>query len=119
MSVRGSLSYNFYRKESRVKRVSLLFFVALAACATTDPPESELEAARAMVAQARAAAQADAPTELAQAQGKLARAEVAMQRGQYRDARLLAEQAEADARLAWTVSENVRAQRALREEVRK
>jgi hypothetical protein len=45
----------------------LLLFVALAACATTDPPESELEAARAMVAQARPAAQADAPVELAQA----------------------------------------------------
>jgi hypothetical protein len=97
----------------------LLLLVSLAACATTDPPESELEAARAMVAQARPAAQADAPVELAQAQGKLARAEVAMQRGHYGHAKLLAEQAEADARLAWTISQNVRAQRALREEVQK
>jgi hypothetical protein len=39
-----------------------------------------------------------------------------MQRGQYEDARLLALRAEADARLAWTMAENARVQRALQEE---
>lgn len=92
---------------------------ALYACATTDPPEPQMAAARAMVAQARPVAQKDAPLELAAAQGKLARAETAMQRGHYEHARLLAEQAEADARLAWTASENARVQRALREELQK
>jgi hypothetical protein len=113
------LSYNFYRKESQVKRLSPLLLVALAACATTDPPEAEMTAARAMVAQARPAGQTAAPMELAQAEGKLARAEVAMQRGHNGQAKLLAEQAEADARLAWTISENARAQAALRQEVKR
>jgi Domain of unknown function (DUF4398) len=84
---------------------------ALAACATTDAPESELGAARAMVSQARPVADRDAPQQLAEAQQKLARAEAAMQRGHYEHARILAEQAEADAKLAWTVAENVRVQR--------
>ena len=39
-----------------------------------------------------------------------------MQRGHYEHARLLAEQAEADARLAWTASENARVQRTLETE---
>jgi hypothetical protein len=99
-----------------VKRLWFVPFAVLAACATTDPPEAEMAAARAMVAQARPAAQQDAPAELAAAQGKLVHAETALQRGHYAHARILAEQAEADARLAWTVSENARLQRALREE---
>ena len=102
-----------------MKRISLALFAALAACATTDPPESEMASARAMVAQARPVAEADAQMELAAAQSKLTRAELAMQRGHYAHARLLAEQAEADARLAWTTAENTRAQRALREEGQK
>jgi hypothetical protein len=89
--------------------------LALAACATTDPPERELGAARAMVSQARPVADRDAPQELAAAQQKLARAEAAMQRGHYEHARILAEQAEADAKLAWTVAENVRVQRSAAE----
>jgi hypothetical protein len=92
-----------------------LVVAALAACATTDPPERELAAARAMVAQARSVAESDAPIELASAHGKLARAETAMQRGHYEHARLLAEQAEVDAKVAWTVAEDVRMQRALRD----
>jgi hypothetical protein len=34
-----------------------------------------------------------------------------MQRGHYEHARILAQQAETDAKLAWTVAENVRVQR--------
>ena len=45
--------------------------LALAACATTDPPEREMGAARAMVSQARPIAEKDAPQELAEAQLKL------------------------------------------------
>ena len=96
-----------------MKRMPLLFLCALAACATTDPPETEMAQARAMLSQARPVAQQDAPGELSAAQAKLERAERAMQRGHYEHARLLAEQAEADARLAWVSSENVRVQRAL------
>ena len=111
-----------------INRTLIPFAVlALAACATTDRPEREMGAARAMVSQARPVADRDAPREFADAQLKLARAEAALQRGHYEHARLLAQQAEADAKLAWTVAENVRVQRnaaeaqdgtrALREEI--
>ena len=79
-----------------MKRLAL-FFLPLAACATTEPPVSEMAAAREMVAQARAIAAQDAPQDLATAQSKLAHAE-------------------ADAKLAWTNAEKLQAQRALREE---
>ena len=85
--------------------------LALAACATTDPPEREMGAARAMVAEARPVAAREAPQQLAEAQAKLSRAESAMQRGHYEHARILATEAEADAKLAWTVAENARVQR--------
>ena len=96
-----------------LKQMSLVFVCAAAACATTDPPEAQMSQARAMVAQARPVAQQDAPMEFVEAQAKLERAERAMQRGHYEHARILAEQAEADARLAWVASENARMQRAL------
>ena len=92
-----------------------LAVLALAACATTDAPEREMGAARAMVAQARPVATKDAPQELAEAQLKLARAEEAMKRGHYEHARLLAQQAETDAKLAFTVAENVRVKRSANE----
>ena len=85
--------------------------LALAACATTEPPEREMGAARAMVSQARPVAAADAPQQLAEAQLKLGRAEAAMKTKHYDEARNLARQAEADAKLALSVAENVRAQR--------
>jgi hypothetical protein len=100
-----------------LQRTHIWMLAVLAGCATTEPPQREMTAARAMVAQARPVAEKEAPFELAAAQGKLVRAETAMQRGHYEHARLLAEQAEADAKLAWTVAEQLRVQRALREEV--
>jgi hypothetical protein len=70
-------------------RIAFVLVAALAACATTDPPESEMAAAR---------------------------AETAMQRGHHGHAQILALQAEADARLAYATSENARVQRALQDE---
>src|SRR5712671_3508352 len=107
----------------------LLFSLpVLVSCTTTPPPVDQLAAARASAGQAQAA-EADAPLELAQAQTKLARAEDAMQRGDYEEARRLAEQAEVDAKLASVLAQDVRAQRdaaevdrsidALRDELRK
>jgi hypothetical protein len=87
----------------------------LGACATTPPPTEQLAAARAMVSQAQPVATADGALELHTARTKLARAEAAMQRGDYLEARLFAEQAEVDAKYAWTVAENARAQRAAAE----
>lgn len=84
----------------------------LAACASMPPPHQQMGAARAMVAQAHTVAAQDAPLELSTAQTKLARAEEAMKREDYVNARILAEQAEVDAKYAWTLAENARAQRA-------
>jgi septal ring factor EnvC (AmiA/AmiB activator) len=98
-----------------MKRMAFVF-LPLAACAMPEPPVSEMTVAREMVAHARAIAAEDAPQDLATAQTKLAQAEAAMQREQYEQARLLAQQAEADAKLAWTNAEKLQAQRALREE---
>jgi Domain of unknown function (DUF4398) len=110
------VSYNFYRKDTQMNRAALALVAALAACATTDPPQSQMASAREMVAQARAAAEQAPPPELYLAQGKLDQAERAMQRRHYEHARLLAEQAEADARLAWVTTEKTRAERALASE---
>src|SRR5437763_1107145 len=87
----------------------------LAACATTSPPTERIALARAMLTQAQPVAARDAPLELHTAEAKLARAEDAMQRGDHEIARRLAEQAEVDARLAWTSGENAKAQRAAAE----
>jgi hypothetical protein len=112
-------SFRFYRQEDHVTEKTAIrlagataFAAAMGACATTPPPTEQLAAARAMVSQAQPVATADGALELDTARNKLARAESAMQRGDYLDARILAEQAEVDAKYAWTVAENARAQRA-------
>jgi hypothetical protein len=87
----------------------------LAACASIPPPHSQLAAARAMVSQAQAVAPNEAPAELGAAQAKLSRAEQAMQRDDYVNARIYAEQAEVDAKYAWTLAESARTQRAAAE----
>src|SRR4051812_15578232 len=84
----------------------------MAACATTPPPTDQLAAARVMVNQAQPLAAKEAPLELQNALVKLGRAEDAMQKGEYESARRNAEQAEVDAKLAWTMADRVRAQRA-------
>jgi hypothetical protein len=100
--------------EGRMKLVipALCF---LAGCASVPPPDQQLGAARAMVAQAQPLAARDAPMELSTAQSELARAEQAMKRADYANARIYAEQAEVDAKYAWTLAENARAQRAAAE----
>jgi hypothetical protein len=102
-----------YRKFLRL-RVLLLPVLALAACAGAAPTE-ELAAARAALVQAQPVAAKEAPAELQAAQAKLARAEDAMRRGDNDAARRLAEQAEVDAKLAWTTAESARSQRAATE----
>src|SRR5690242_204059 len=84
----------------------------LAACASAPAPTEQLASARAMVAQAQPVAAKEAPLEMHDALAKLARAEALVQAGDYGAARRLAEQAEVDARLAWTTAENARVQRA-------
>jgi Domain of unknown function (DUF4398) len=84
---------------------------ALAACSSLPPPTEQMDAARAAVAHAQPVAAAEGVPELGMAQAKLARAEQELQRGDNVAARVLAEQAEVDARYAWTLAENARLQR--------
>jgi hypothetical protein len=94
-----------------MRRFFLVFLPALVACASTKPPVDQIAAARTSVGNAQAVAVGEVPVELRTAQGKLARAEQAMQRNDYREARRLAEQADVDAKLARVLVENARAQR--------
>lgn len=84
---------------------------ALSACSSLPPPTEQMDAARAAVAHAQPVAAAERVPELGMAQAKLARAEQELQRGDNVAARVLAEQAEVDARYAWTLAENARLQR--------
>ena len=86
-----------------------------AACASTPPPDAEMSAARAMLSQAQPLASQYAAAELRAAQGKLERAEALYAREQHTEARLFAEQAEVDAKLAWSIAESERARRTLAE----
>ena len=83
---------------------------ALGACSSIPPPTAQLEAARASVQHAEPAVRSEGATELALAQGKLAGAADAVERGDYVTARILAEQAEVDARYAWALGEAARLQ---------
>jgi hypothetical protein len=85
-----------------------LLTLALAACASTPPPATELASARAAIEQAAPVASRYAPAELAAAQKKLERAAQALARDDRLQARRLAEEAEVDARFAWAVAENER-----------
>jgi hypothetical protein len=90
--------------------------LALAGCASVPPPTEQLAIARTTVSQAQAAtATQHAPVELRAAQSKLDRAQAAMQREQYLEAKRLAEQAEVDAKFAWAKSETAKAQMAVAE----
>lgn len=86
--------------------------VTLAGCGS-NPPVAQMSAAQTMVGQAQPEAARYAPDLLHQAQAKLASAQTALDKGDNDDARLLAEESEADARLAWATAENQRTQQAV------
>lgn len=94
---------------------ALVAAAALAGCASAPRPVGELAVAKATVAQAEPAGARYAPQQLRVAQLKLQRAETAMANENYELARRLAEQAEVDARLAWSMAESEQARQALAE----
>ena len=99
-----------------MQKLPWLAAAALAAgCTTTPPPDAEMSAARAMLTQAQPVASQYAAAELRAAQGKLERAESLYAKENYTEARLLAEQAEVDAKLAWSIAESERARQGLAE----
>lgn len=88
--------------------------VLLGACASTPEPKEQMAVANAAVEQASGSS-ADAATELAAARDKLTRANAAMARKEYVQARQLAEEAAADAALAQASARSARSSRALTE----
>ena len=85
---------------------------ALASCSSSPRPVEQVEGARAALTRAQPVAVHEGAPQLQLAHAKLVAAERAMQGGDYVTARILAEQAEVDARYAWTLAESARLQRA-------
>lgn len=77
-----------------------LALLALAGCANDPAPNEQLRLSEQALEQAKAVGATDDVAELKMAEDKLARARVNMATEDYRDARMRAEQAELDARLA-------------------
>jgi len=80
-------------------------FVAMAiaslfGCANDPAPNEQLKLTEQAVAQATAVGATDDEPDMVTAQSKLTQAQAAMAKKSYKDARMLAEQAELDARLA-------------------
>ncbi len=91
-----------------------LAVLTLPGCASTgEMPREEMAVARAAVDRASGPAAAEAPIEVSQAREKLERANAAVARKDYDEAKRLAEKAEADANLAEAKSHSVRSDRAL------
>lgn len=77
-----------------------LAIMALAGCAADPAPHEQLRLSEQALEQAKAVGATDEVAELKLAEAKLARARVNMSNESFRDARVRAEQAELDARLA-------------------
>lgn len=105
-------------KTSRALPVlSVCMLALLAGCASSSPPPTEqLAFANAAVSEARSAGAPEAsPVEMKLAQDKLDQANQAMGAKEYDRARVLAEEAEVDAKLAATKSRSIKAERAVAE----
>ncbi|MEP0549078.1 MAG: DUF4398 domain-containing protein [Rhodothermales bacterium] len=94
----------------------------IAGCAGSKLPPPDLSASRSAIAQAdQAGASEAAPLALRNARQKVQQAEEASNRGDYRRAQMLSEQAEIDAKLAEATARSAKAQAAvdeLRESIR-
>ena len=87
--------------------------LVVAGCASTPPPTEQMAVSKSAIANAVSAGGAEhAPVEMRGAQEKMNRADNAMQKKDYEDARMLAVEAQADARLAEKKAESAKAQKA-------
>lgn len=101
--------YQWYRS------VGAIIFAAVfvAGCAGVPPPKEQMAVSKAAIANAVSAGGSEyAPLEMRSAQEKMDRANRAMEKEDYDTARSLAEQAQADARLAEKKAESAKAQKA-------
>ena len=87
--------------------------VTIAGCASVPPPTEQIAVSKAAVSNATSAGGNEfAPAEMRAAQDKLDRAIQAMTAEDYKNARLLAEQAQVDAQLAAAKARSAKAQKA-------
>jgi hypothetical protein len=87
--------------------------VIVAGCASVPPPTEQMAVSKSAIANAVSAGGNDyAPVEMRSAQEKLDRARRAMDKEDYESARRLAEEAQADARLAETLAHSAKARKA-------
>lgn len=102
-------------KYHRYRTMSGIGFAAtlISACATIEPPTEQMAVAKVAVSNANNAGGNEfAPAEMRTAQDKLERATQAMTTKDYKNAQVLAEQAEADAQLALAKARSAKAQKA-------
>ena len=100
-----------YRIVSAVSMVSALFLIG---CANIPPPTGQMAVSKSALANAMSAGGSEyAAVEMKSAQDKLDRANRAMEKKEFEDARWLAEQAQVDARLAEKKAHSAKAQKAV------
>lgn len=86
--------------------------VLLGGCASSPPPNEQIAVSKSAINNAVSAGGAEyAPAEIRSAQDKLDRANRAMQKNDYDEARQYAEQAQADARLAEQMANSAKARK--------
>lgn len=87
--------------------------VLIAGCASTPPPTEQIAVSKSAISNAVSAGGSEyAPVEMRTAQDKMDRASRAMAKEEYENARWLAEEAQADARLAEKKAQSAKAQKA-------
>jgi hypothetical protein len=102
-------SYRWYRAVGAIGCA----VVAIAGCASVPPPTEQMAVSKSAVANAVSAGGAEyAPVEMKLAQDKMDRARRAMEKEDYENARWLAEEAQAYARLAEKKAQSAKAQKA-------
>jgi hypothetical protein len=88
----------------------------LAGCSSTPVPRAQLAVGKASLESAQTAGAAEfAPVELNRAREKMAQAQIALNEERYEIARILAEQADADAKVAYSKANAERSRRAAEE----
>jgi len=102
-------NYQWYRTMSGIGFAAVM----IAGCASFPPPTDQLAVSKAAVSAAISAGGNEfAPAEMRAAQDKLERATQAMTAEDYKNAQLLAEQAQVDAQLATAKARSAKAQKA-------
>ena len=102
-------SYQWYRAAGAIGCVA----VVIAGCASVPAPKEQMAVSKSAIANAVSAGGSEyAPVEMRTAQQKMDRANRAMEKEDYENARWLAEEAQADARLAEKKAHSAKAQKA-------